>query len=118
VGYLLALILKEYLIRRLVINLYHEGKLYSRCNLVCFYCVTAYSWHSISIHVHVLSCIEHEEETVVEEVVSEAENPLAENNFYFDIYGVDPEPTATQGNPRCIYPFPYCFKLLSPYMMH
>jgi hypothetical protein len=49
-----------------VISLYREGKLYSRYNLVCFYCVTAYSWNRISIHVHVLSCIEHEEEIVVE----------------------------------------------------
>jgi hypothetical protein len=42
-----------------------------------------------------LSYIENEEEIVVEEeVVSQAENPLAENNFYFDICGVDPEPPA------------------------
>jgi hypothetical protein len=48
-----------------------------------------------------LSCIENEEETVVEEeVVSQAENPPAENNFYFDICGVDPEAPATQGKPR------------------
>jgi hypothetical protein len=66
-----------------------------------------------------LSCIENEEETVVEEeVVPQAENPPAENNFYFDICGVDPEPFATQGKPWCIYPFPCCFKTLSPYMMH
>jgi hypothetical protein len=53
-----------------------------------------------------LSCIEHEEETVIEEeVVSQAENPPAENNFYFDIYRVDPEPPATQGKPRCIILF-------------
>jgi hypothetical protein len=51
------------------------------------------------------------QETVVEEVVPQAENPPAENNFYFDIYGVDPEPPATQGKPRCIYPFPCCFKV-------
>jgi hypothetical protein len=72
----------------------------------------------MSIHVHVLSCIENEEETVVEEVVPRAENPLTENNFYFDICEVDPEPPATQGKPRLIYPFPCCFKSLSPYMMH
>jgi hypothetical protein len=54
-----------------------------------------------------LSCIENEEEIVVEEeVVTQAENPPTENNFYFDIYGVDPEPPATQGKPRCIYPSP------------
>jgi hypothetical protein len=89
-----------------VISVYHEAKLYSTYNLVCFYYVTAYSWHHISIHIHVLSCIENEEETVIEEVVAQAENPPAENNFYFDICGVDPEPPATQGKPRCIIPFP------------
>jgi hypothetical protein len=57
----------------------------------------------MSIHVHVLSCIEHEEETVVEEVVSQAENPPAENNLYFDICGVDPEPPATQGKPGALF---------------
>jgi hypothetical protein len=47
---------------------------------------------------------------VEEEVVTPAENPPAENNLYFDICGVDPEPPATQGKPRCIIPFPWCFK--------
>jgi hypothetical protein len=93
-----------------VISLYHEGKLYSRYNLVWFYYVTAYSLQHISIHVHVLSFIENEEETVVEEVVTQAENLPDENNFYFDICRVDPEPPATQGKPRCIIPFPCCFK--------
>jgi hypothetical protein len=37
---------------------------------------------------------------VEEEVVTQAENPPTENNFYFDIYGVDPESPATQGKPR------------------
>jgi hypothetical protein len=61
----------------------------------------------MSIHVHVLSCIENKEETVVEEeVVPQAENPPAENNFYFDICGTDLEPPATQGKPRCIILFP------------
>jgi hypothetical protein len=55
---------------------------------------------------------------VEEEVVTEAENPPAENNFYFDIYGVDPEPPTTQGKPRCITPFLVVLKSLSPYMMH
>jgi hypothetical protein len=54
-----------------------------------------------------MSCIENEEETVVEEeVVTQAENPLAENNFHFVICGLDPKPLATQGNPRCIILFP------------
>jgi hypothetical protein len=71
------------------------------------------------IHVHVLSCIEHEEEFVVEEeVVSQTENPRVENNFYFDICGVETETPTTQGKPRCILPFTWCLKSLSPYMMH
>ena len=42
----------------------------------------------------------HEEEIIVEEeVVSQTENPPVENNFYFDIYGVETEPPATQGKP-------------------
>jgi hypothetical protein len=60
----------------------------------------------MSIHVYVLLCIENEEETA-----PQAEIPPIENNFYFDIYGTDPEPPTTQGKPRCIYPFPCCFKL-------
>jgi hypothetical protein len=55
---------------------------------------------------------------VIEEVVPQVENPPAENNFYFDIFGVDPEPPATQGKPQCIYPFPFCLKSLSLEMMH
>jgi hypothetical protein len=66
----------------------------------------------MSIHVHVFSCIEHEEESVVEEqVVPQTENPPVENNFYFDIYGVETETPATQGKPRCISPFPRRFKI-------
>ena len=64
------------------------------------------------IHVYVLLCIENKEEAVVEEETApQAEIPPIENNFYFDICGTDPEPPATQGKPRCIYPFPCCFKL-------
>jgi hypothetical protein len=45
----------------------------------------------MSIHVYVLLCIENEEEVVVEEeVASQAEIPLVENSFYFDICGTDP----------------------------
>jgi hypothetical protein len=43
------------------------------------------------IHVYVLLCIENKEEVVVkEEVAPQAEIPLVENNFYFDICGTDP----------------------------
>jgi hypothetical protein len=64
------------------------------------------------IHVHVFSYIEHEEESVVEEeVVLQTENPPVENNFYFDICGVETETPATQGKPRRIIAFPCCFKI-------
>jgi hypothetical protein len=70
----------------------------------------AYSWHSISIHVHVLSCIEHKEEFVIEEeVVLQTENPPVENNFYFDICGVETETPATQASPGAFYPFSLLF---------
>jgi hypothetical protein len=55
---------------------------------------------------------------MVEEFVSQAENPRVENNFYFDICVVDPEPPTTQGKPRCITPFLVVLKYVSPYMMH
>jgi hypothetical protein len=64
----------------------------------------------MSIHIHVLSCIENEEESVVEEeVVSQNENPPVENNFYFNSCGVQTETPATQGHPRCILPFSLLF---------
>ncbi len=73
----------------------------------------------MSIHVYVLLCIENEEEVVVEEEVApQAEIPPVENNFYFDICGTDPEPPATQGKPRCIYPFLVVLNSLSLYMIH
>jgi hypothetical protein len=43
----------------------------------------------MSIHVYVFLCIENEEVVVEEEVASQAEIPPVENNFYFDICGID-----------------------------
>jgi hypothetical protein len=54
----------------------------------------------MSIHIHVLSRIEHEEEPIVEgEVVPQTENPSVEKNFYFDIYGEEAETPTAQGKP-------------------
>jgi hypothetical protein len=73
----------------------------------------------MSIHVHVLSCIEYEEESIVEEeVVSQTENSPVENNFYFDICNVEIETPTTQGNPGALSLFLDVLKSLSPYMMH
>jgi hypothetical protein len=58
-----------------------------------------------------LLCIENEEVVVEEEVAPQAEIPPVQDNFYFDIYGTDPEPPTTQGKPRSIYLFPCCFKV-------
>jgi hypothetical protein len=66
----------------------------------------------MSIHVYVLLCTEDEEEVIVEEETApQAEIPPVENNFYFHICGTNPESPTTQGKPRCIYPFPFYFKL-------
>jgi hypothetical protein len=71
----------------------------------------------IFIALHEQSCISiatyrNEEEVIVEEETApQAESPPTGNSFYFDICGTDPESPTTQGKPRCIYPFPCCFKL-------
>jgi hypothetical protein len=52
--------------------------------------------------------VEHEGEFVLKEVVPQPKDPPVDNNLYFDIYGEELEISATQGKPRCIYPFP-CF---------
>jgi hypothetical protein len=61
----------------------------------------------MSIHVYVWLCIENEEEVSVEEeeTAPPAENPPAENYFYFDICGTDHDSPTTQGKPWCIYLF-------------
>jgi hypothetical protein len=68
----------------------------------------------MGIHVCILLCLENEEVIVKEETAPPAEIPPAENIFYFDICGTDPKSHTTQGKPRCIYPFPCCFKLFIP----
>jgi hypothetical protein len=99
--------------------MYREGKLYSRYNLVCFYYITAYSKHHISIHVYVLLCIENEEEIVVEEeVVTPAENPQAENNFNFDICGTDQNLLQHKASPGAFTHFLVVLNSLSLEMMH
>jgi hypothetical protein len=73
----------------------------------------------MSIHVYVLSCIENEEEVIVEEETAPpAEIPPIEKSFYFDICGTDPESPTTQGKPQCIYPFLVILNSLSLEMMH
>jgi hypothetical protein len=54
----------------------------------------------------VLLHVEHKEDYIIEEeVVPLAENPLVENNFYFDICGEETTTPTTKGKPRGIYHF-------------
>jgi hypothetical protein len=69
----------------------------------------------MSIHVYIWLYIENEEEVSVEEEETSppTETLPAENYFYFDICGTDPEFPTTQGKPRCIYLFLMISKSLS-----
>jgi hypothetical protein len=59
---------------------YREGKLYSRYNLVCFYCNYIFIASHEHSYIYVLLCIENEEEVVVEEETApQAEIPPVEN---------------------------------------
>jgi hypothetical protein len=85
--------------------MHHEGKLYSRLNLMYLY----YNCIFIASHKHsclyIWLCIENEEEIVAEqeETTPPTENPPDENCFYFDIYGTELDSPKKQGKPRCIY---------------
>jgi hypothetical protein len=72
----------------------------------------------MSTHVYVLLCIENKEVVVKEEIAPQTEIPPVENNFYFDICGIDHEPSTTQGKLRCIYPFLVISNSLSLEIMH
>jgi hypothetical protein len=52
---------------------------------------------------YVLLCVEHEEDSIVEEVVPLTENPHMENNFYFNICGEEAATPTTHDKPPCIY---------------
>jgi hypothetical protein len=58
----------------------------------------------MSIHGYIWLCIENEEEITIEEeeTTPSTENPPAENYFYFDICGTEPDSPTTQGKPQCI----------------
>jgi hypothetical protein len=57
----------------------------------------------MSIHGYIWLCIENEEEITVEEeeTAPSTENPPTENYFFY-IYGTEPDSPMTQGKPRCI----------------
>jgi hypothetical protein len=60
----------------------------------------------MSIHYYIWLYLENEEEVEVEEARTSPppppEEPQAENCFYIDICGVEPDSSVTQGKPRCI----------------
>jgi hypothetical protein len=59
----------------------------------------------MGIYVCILLCLENKEEIVEEEETAPpTKTPPAENSFYFDVCGTDPESPTTQGKPRCICP--------------
>jgi hypothetical protein len=68
----------------------------------------------MSIHEHIWLYIENEEVSdEEEETAPPTETPPAENSFYFDICGTDPESPTTQGKPWCIYLFLVILNCLS-----
>jgi hypothetical protein len=72
----------------------------------------------MGIYVCLLLCLEIKEEVVVEEEVAPpTENIPVGDSFYFDICGIDPKTSTTQGNPPCIYPL-VVLNSLSLEMMH
>jgi hypothetical protein len=58
----------------------------------------------MGIHDYIGLYIENEEDIEVEEAraTPPPKEPQAENCFYFDICGVEPNSPITQGKPRCI----------------
>ena len=69
----------------------------------------------MSIHGYIWLCIENEEEITIEEeeTTPSIENPPAENCFYFDICGTEPDSPTTQGKHRCIFHLLAVLKSLS-----
>jgi hypothetical protein len=70
----------------------------------------------MALHKHpcIVLRVEHEGDYIVEEeVVPQTEEPPVENNLYFDICGEETALLATQGKPRCIYPFSCVLKSFS-----
>jgi hypothetical protein len=73
----------------------------------------------MSIHVHLLSCIEHEEGSVVEEeVVPQTENPPVENNFTSTSVVWKQKLLQHKASPGAFTPFLVVLKSLSPYVVH
>jgi hypothetical protein len=58
----------------------------------------------MSIHDYIWFYIENKEEIMIEEGVAPPppKDPPAENCFYFNICGAEPDSSITQGKPRCI----------------
>ena len=71
----------------------------------------------MSIHYYTWLYLENEEEVEVEETRTSSPPPPeeheADNYFYFDICGTEPDSPVTQGKPRCICHLLAIFKSFS-----
>jgi hypothetical protein len=76
----------------------------------------------MSIHDYIWLYLENEEEVEVEETRTSSPPPpeehQADNYFYFDICGMEPDSPVTQGKPRCIYHLLVPFKIFLTCLMH
>jgi hypothetical protein len=66
----------------------------------------------ILIYIYVVIYIVNEEEVEVEEEKTSPppEEYQADNCFYFDICGIEPDSPLNQGKPRCMQPLPCVLK--------
>jgi hypothetical protein len=78
--------------------------------------------HYMGIHYYVWLYLKNEEEVEVEETRTSPPPPpeehQADNYFYFDICGTEPDSPVTQGKPRCICHLLVLFKVLLTCFMH
>ena len=76
----------------------------------------------MGIHYYIWLYLENEEEVEVEEAKTSPPPPpeehQADNYFYLDIYGTEPDSPVTQGKPRCICHLLVAFKIFLTYLMH
>jgi hypothetical protein len=75
----------------------------------------------MDIYYYVWLYLENKEEVEVEEAKTSPPPPeehQADNCFYFDICGNEPDSPVTQGKPRCICHLLVPFKIFLTYLMH
>jgi hypothetical protein len=76
------------------------------------------TWHSF-LYIPIWLYLENEEEIeVTEEKTPPPSESQAENCFYFDIYGSEPDSPTNDGKPRCICHLLDAFKIFLTCLMH